>query len=286
MSPMDADRTQGPDLRVATLDLPPPMTSRQYVLISACRNEEAYIDGLIDCIGAQTVPPLKWLIVDDGSTDGMSERALGRVSEFPFIQVVRMPGGRPRSFASQVYAAQHGHKEIVELLCKHKARPGTSTLVGNTPLIVASEYGHADIVSYLANVGVDVNAVNKRKETAAFLASRNGHSAVVKILLANGADIERANAVGRTAIMTAAERGHTSVVSLLLAAGAKVDTQDHEGSTALMLAVKNNRAQVAAMLLAQGAQAVLKDREGLTAKDLAQSMGKEMAKLFAGDGKP
>ena len=84
------------------------MQKPSYALISACRNEEAYIEGLVETIAAQTVRPTSWIIVDDGSTDATCARAVLRARELPFVQVASMPGGRPRSFASQVYAAQHG----------------------------------------------------------------------------------------------------------------------------------------------------------------------------------
>ncbi len=73
------------------------MPLRSYVLVSACRNEAEYIEGLIDCIAAQTLRPLRWVIVDDGSTDGMSARANVRGHDLPFLELARMPGGRPRS---------------------------------------------------------------------------------------------------------------------------------------------------------------------------------------------
>jgi biofilm PGA synthesis N-glycosyltransferase PgaC len=85
---------------------------KAYVLVSACRNESAYIDGLIDAIGAQTVLPLSWVIIDDGSTDDTYARAAERGSNFSFLRVVQMPGGRPRSFSSQVYAALRGYDLI------------------------------------------------------------------------------------------------------------------------------------------------------------------------------
>ncbi len=88
------------------------LDKKSYVIISACRNESGYIDGLIDCIAAQTIRPTRWLIVDDGSTDDMNAKALARAKELPFIEVVKMPGGRPRSFSSQVYAAQHGYELV------------------------------------------------------------------------------------------------------------------------------------------------------------------------------
>ena len=84
------------------------MQKESYVLVSAGRNEQAYIEGLIDCIAAQTVRPLRWIIVDDGSTDETFARATARAATLPFIQVVKMTEGRARSFASKIYAVQRG----------------------------------------------------------------------------------------------------------------------------------------------------------------------------------
>jgi glycosyltransferase involved in cell wall biosynthesis len=81
-----------------------------YILISACRNEEDYVEGLIDCVAAQTRQPLRWLIIDDGSTDDTYGRAITYGRTLPFLQVVKMPSRVTRSFTSQVYAAQHGYE--------------------------------------------------------------------------------------------------------------------------------------------------------------------------------
>ncbi len=85
------------------------MQDNSYVLVSACRNEEAYVEGLIDTVATQTRKPLRWIIVDDGSTDATSALAAERAKDLSFLQVARMPAGGPRSFASQVFAAQHGY---------------------------------------------------------------------------------------------------------------------------------------------------------------------------------
>ena len=91
------------------------MRTESYVLVSACRNEERYIDDLIEAISTQTVRPVRWIIVDDGSTDDTAARAEAHVANAPFLQVIKMPSGRPRSFASQVYAAQHGYELLKDL---------------------------------------------------------------------------------------------------------------------------------------------------------------------------
>jgi glycosyltransferase involved in cell wall biosynthesis len=88
------------------------MQNKLYVLVSACRNEAGYIEGLIDTIAAQTVPPVQWVIIDDGSTDDTYARAAARSRDLAWIQIIKMPGGRPRSFTSQVFAAQHGYEQL------------------------------------------------------------------------------------------------------------------------------------------------------------------------------
>ena len=91
------------------------MGTESYVLVSACRNECGYIDGLIEAVSSQTVRPVRWIIVDDGSTDSTAARAEAQVKNVPFLQVVKMSSERSRSFASQVYAAQHGYQLLKDL---------------------------------------------------------------------------------------------------------------------------------------------------------------------------
>ena len=40
-----------------------------YVLITPARNEEAFIEKTLESMVHQTFPPIKWVIVNDGSTD-------------------------------------------------------------------------------------------------------------------------------------------------------------------------------------------------------------------------
>lgn len=66
-----------------------------YVLVSPCKDEAQYIERTLRSIEAQTVKPVQWIIVDDGSTDeGMAIVARYQES-MPFIRVVhRDPGAR------------------------------------------------------------------------------------------------------------------------------------------------------------------------------------------------
>ena len=45
----------------------------QYLLITAARNEEEYLELTIKSVVSQTVRPVRWLIVSDGSTDRTDE---------------------------------------------------------------------------------------------------------------------------------------------------------------------------------------------------------------------
>ena len=44
-------------------------TGNRYLLISPCRNEAGYMRQTLDSVLAQSIRPVKWVIVDDGSTD-------------------------------------------------------------------------------------------------------------------------------------------------------------------------------------------------------------------------
>jgi glycosyltransferase involved in cell wall biosynthesis len=50
-----------------------------YVLVTPARNEVQFIELTIQSVVAQTMRPLKWVIVSDGSTDGTDEIVSRRV---------------------------------------------------------------------------------------------------------------------------------------------------------------------------------------------------------------
>jgi hypothetical protein len=47
----------------------PDRLTSQYCIITAVRDEEAFIGATIECVAAQTIRPAEWIIVNDGSTD-------------------------------------------------------------------------------------------------------------------------------------------------------------------------------------------------------------------------
>lgn len=61
---------------------------RRYVVITPARDEEQTIELTIHSLFAQTVPPLRWVIVNDGSTDRTRELVERRLGERPWLELV------------------------------------------------------------------------------------------------------------------------------------------------------------------------------------------------------
>lgn len=67
------------------------------VIISPCRNEEEYLPGLIECMEQQTLKPVEWIVVDDGSTDDTAGVVLRAAERNEWIRLVRKPDRGARS---------------------------------------------------------------------------------------------------------------------------------------------------------------------------------------------
>jgi glycosyltransferase involved in cell wall biosynthesis len=62
--------------------------AQDYVVITPVRDEEDYIARTIDSMARQTIPPKKWIIVDDGSTDRTPEILDLASQDYPWIHVI------------------------------------------------------------------------------------------------------------------------------------------------------------------------------------------------------
>ena len=80
----------------------------KYVLITAARNEAAFIRKTLDSVATQTVLPERWVIVDDGSTDHTAEIVESYAKRHPWIELVRRGQDRDRNFASKAHAVNAG----------------------------------------------------------------------------------------------------------------------------------------------------------------------------------
>jgi glycosyltransferase involved in cell wall biosynthesis len=86
-----------------------------YVLITPARNEEAFIEQTIQSVISQTILPLRWVIVSDGSTDGTDEIVNKYLQDYPWIELIRMPERQERHFAGKVYAFNAGYERVKDL---------------------------------------------------------------------------------------------------------------------------------------------------------------------------
>jgi glycosyltransferase involved in cell wall biosynthesis len=67
-----------------------------YSVVTPVHNESDHLPRLAECLAAQTLQPLVWVIVDDGSKDGTLELAERNAGEHDWIELVRIDGaGRP-----------------------------------------------------------------------------------------------------------------------------------------------------------------------------------------------
>lgn len=64
---------------------------------------------------AQTVRPLKWVIVSDDSTDGTDEIVSGYAAVHSWIELIRMPERRERHFAGKVESFGAGYSRLSDL---------------------------------------------------------------------------------------------------------------------------------------------------------------------------
>jgi glycosyltransferase involved in cell wall biosynthesis len=81
----------------------------KYVLITAARNEEAFIEKTIQSVISQTVLPMTWIIVNDGSSDATAEIIERYQKPYPWIKRLDMPAHRDRSFAAKADCINSGY---------------------------------------------------------------------------------------------------------------------------------------------------------------------------------
>lgn len=86
-----------------------------YVLVTPARNEAKFIELTIKSVIAQSILPLKWVIVSDGSTDGTDEIVLRYCAEHSWIELVRRPEREDRNFAGKAVAFNAGYARLTDL---------------------------------------------------------------------------------------------------------------------------------------------------------------------------
>jgi glycosyltransferase involved in cell wall biosynthesis len=83
-----------------------------YVIVTPARNEAAYIEKTIQSMIGQTILPMKWVIVNDGSTDETGNIVKRYLERHPWIELVEIPQRVDRSFAKKVHSFNAGFEKV------------------------------------------------------------------------------------------------------------------------------------------------------------------------------
>ena len=108
-----------------------------YVLITPARNEEAFIEKTIQSMINQTILPIKWIIVNDGSTDETGNIVKRYLAVHPWIELVEIPQRQDRSFAKKVHSFNAGFEKVKELEYE---------IIGNVDADISFEKDHFEFL--------------------------------------------------------------------------------------------------------------------------------------------
>jgi glycosyltransferase involved in cell wall biosynthesis len=109
----------------------------RYVLITPARNEAAFIELTLKSVTAQTVKPLRWIIVSDGSTDGTDEIVKRYAADYQWIELLRTPERKERHFAGKVMAFNAGYARVKHL---------EYDIIGNLDADISFEEGYMEFL--------------------------------------------------------------------------------------------------------------------------------------------
>lgn len=91
------------------------MTTPRYVILTAAYNEERYIELTLRSVTSQTLPPLRWVIVSDGSTDRTDDIVRSYCANHPFITLIRQDIDEPRGVPRKAKALKLAYEQLLSL---------------------------------------------------------------------------------------------------------------------------------------------------------------------------
>jgi glycosyltransferase involved in cell wall biosynthesis len=77
------------------------MDMRSYILVTPCKNEEESLPKIAESVIMQELPPVLWVIVDDGSTDNTPDILADLCLNYPWIISIRL-NEKPRDLGVHV----------------------------------------------------------------------------------------------------------------------------------------------------------------------------------------
>src|SRR5688572_17718668 len=83
-----------------------------YVLITPARNEQDFIELTIKAVISQSLRPLRWIIVSDGSTDATDDIVKRYSAQHDWIELHRMPEREERHFGGKVACINAAYEKL------------------------------------------------------------------------------------------------------------------------------------------------------------------------------
>jgi glycosyltransferase involved in cell wall biosynthesis len=90
------------------------MNKPRYIIITPARNEDKFLPGTIDSIASQTVRPVRWIIVNDGSTDATGKISDEATERHDWIEVIHRKDRGFRRAGGGVMEAFYDAMKLVE----------------------------------------------------------------------------------------------------------------------------------------------------------------------------
>ena len=91
------------------------MNNSRYVIITPAHNEQDYIIYAIQSILCQTIKPIQWIIVNDGSTDKTKEIIESHIVKYDFMKLINLKRDGGHNFGNKAIAFMKGYAEICNI---------------------------------------------------------------------------------------------------------------------------------------------------------------------------
>lgn len=91
------------------------MTGARYVVVTPVRDEEKFVGQMVDSMLAQTHRPIRWVVVNDGSTDLTSQIITEKTSGIPWITLLDNVSDKRDLGTAEVVAFYKGFTRVSDL---------------------------------------------------------------------------------------------------------------------------------------------------------------------------
>lgn len=89
-----------------------------YIIITPAHNEEAFIEKTIRSVIQQRIRPIKWVIVNDASTDRTAEIVRRYTPDHSFMELINVERAAGRDFGNKVRAFNQGLTRVRDMDCE------------------------------------------------------------------------------------------------------------------------------------------------------------------------